>query len=117
MVHVSIVLATFKRSDILRKTLDGFVKLDPCCLAYEIVVVDNACEEKVKNLVCSYAKQLPISYLAEATAGKNAALISGLRQAKGEVLVFTDDDVIVQPDWLNKLLDGMNRLPEYDRSG
>ena len=114
MVQASIMFATFKRGDLLRKTLDGFANLDPCSIEYEIIVVDNACEQQVENIVRSYEKRLPISYFAEAKPGKNAALISGLQHAKGEILVFTDDDVIVQPDWLNKLLDGINRLPEYD---
>lgn len=93
------------------------MNLDPCGFEYEIIVVDNACEEKVKNLVCSYRDRLPVHYFAEATAGKNAALISGMRHTKGDILVFTDDDVIVQPDWLNKLVEGINRLPQYDLFG
>ena len=42
-------------------------------------------------------------YLFEPRQGKSNALNSGIRAARGEILVFTDDDVTVEPTWLESL--------------
>lgn len=116
-VSVSVLFATYKRGEILRITLDSFTKLSPCPFQYEIIVIDNACEKTTKLLVESYCDRLPIHYLQESKPGKNAALISGLSKAAGDILIFTDDDIIAEPDWLNNFVAGMQRNPEYDLFG
>lgn len=116
-VAVSILFATYKRGEILRITLDSFAKLSPGQFTYEIIVIDNACEHQIANLVSLYQTLLPIRYLQEPAPGKNSALITGLLHATGEILVFTDDDVIADPEWLNSLVAGIERLPEYDLFG
>jgi glucosyl-dolichyl phosphate glucuronosyltransferase len=116
-VAVSILFATYRRGEILRITLDSFVRLSTSQFSYEIIVIDNACEHQIASLVNSYQNLLPIRYLQEPAPGKNSALITGLSQAAGDILVFTDDDVIADPEWLNALVAGMARLPEYDLFG
>lgn len=116
-VAVSILFATYKRGEILRITLDSFVRLEHCPFNYEIIIVDNACENHIEALVNSYKKQLPITYLQESKPGKNSALLTGLKKAQGDVLIFTDDDVIVEPNWLVEFFAGICRLPEYDLFG
>ena len=116
-IAVSILFATYKRGEILRITLDSFLRLKPCSFAYEIIVIDNACESQTKELVISYQNSLPIHYLQESAPGKNSALLTGLKNAKGDILIFTDDDVIVEPDWLIKFYEGIERLSAYDLFG
>ncbi len=111
-IEISIIFATFRRGEILKLTLDSFVRLDAGDFEYEIVLVDNACEQSIKNLVESYSDKIPVRYFQEQKAGKNSALITGLAHAKGELYVFTDDDVIVDSQWLNKLIEGVRRHPE-----
>lgn len=116
-IAASIIFATYKRGEILRNTLDSFVKLKPCNFNYEIIVVDNGCELHIKDMVNSYQKLLPIIYLQEPMPGKNAALITGLKKARANILIFTDDDVIAESDWLIELIAGVERLPTYDLFG
>lgn len=116
-IAVSILFATYRRGEILRITLDSFLKLSPCAFDYEIVVIDNACEQQTKELVLSYQNVMPIHYLQEPSPGKNSALITGLKRARGDILIFTDDDVIVEPDWLIKFYEGIERLPAFDLFG
>lgn len=116
-VEVSILFATYKRGEILRTTLDSLTRLSPCQFSYEIIVIDNACESQAEQLVNSYRGLLPIHYLQEPSPGKNSALITGLAQATGDILIFTDDDIIAEPEWLRELVTGIRRMPDYDLFG
>lgn len=116
-LDISVIFATYNRGDILRTTLNSFTDLRPNNINYEIIVVDNACQTFTKELVESYRNKLPIRYLDESTPGKNSALITGLGAASGKLLVFTDDDVIADPEWLNELFQGVARHPEADLFG
>lgn len=109
---VSLLFATYKRGDILDKTLASLAALAPSPFSYEILVIDNAGEEATRKLVESYIGRMPVRYLVETTPGKNSALITGFKASRGKLLVFSDDDVVVDSQWLNKLYDGANRHPE-----
>jgi glycosyltransferase involved in cell wall biosynthesis len=116
-ITVSILFATYKRGEILRSTLESLAALEHCSFQYEIIVVDNACESCTENLVNSYSDRLPLRYLQEPTPGKNSALLTGLAQAAGEILIFTDDDIIAEADWLREFVAGIHRRPDYDLFG
>lgn len=109
---VSILFATYRRGNILRKTLASLAALAPSPFVYEILVIDNAGEEATKVLVESYRDVMPVRYLVETSPGKNSALIAGVKASRGQLLVFSDDDVIVDSQWLNELHDGVQRHPE-----
>jgi len=111
-LDVSIIFATYKRGEILSRTLESFTTLITDLINYEIIVVDNACEITTKTLVKSYSNKLPIQYLQESTPGKNSALITGLKASKSDLLIFTDDDIIAQPDWLIEIVEGVSRFPD-----
>lgn len=78
-------------------TKTGFKK-DP---AVEIIIVNNGRESKKLRALC---KKHGAIYVREPRKGKSVALNTGLKRAKGEFIVCTDDDVIItDPAWLKKL--------------
>jgi glucosyl-dolichyl phosphate glucuronosyltransferase len=110
-VSVSVLLATYKRDEILKNTLNSLTRLAPAAFSYEIIIIDNNSSPETRLLVESYQHQAPIVYLAEPKSGKNSALTTGLSQATGKLLVFTDDDIIADRHWLNELYAGVARHP------
>ncbi len=70
----------------------------------EVLVVDDHSDDGTDQLVAQFipATQLQLRLLRQQgqAAGKKAAIATGIAQAKGELLVFTDGDCRVQPDWL-----------------
>lgn len=116
-MDISVILATYNRDIILKNTLDSFTNIDLQNLKWEVIVVDNAVRPHTEQLVNEYKTRLPVTYLSEATPGKNAALNKALPMVKGDILVFTDDDIIAQPNWLTELYNGVNRHPEFDMFG
>jgi len=109
----SVVFATCKRDDILKKSLDGYKNLTFDHKNFEIVVIDNACLESTKKLIEQYSRDIPLKYLSEPTPGKNHALNSALNGLNGQWYIFTDDDVIPECNWLNAINEGIINNPKY----
>lgn len=116
-MDISVVLATYKRSDILEKTLSSFRKLNLQKTDWELIVVDNADDLQTNQIVHKFQNILPVRLLVETRPGKNAALNAAIPLCKGDLFVFTDDDIIADPDWLIKMWDGVNRWPGHDVFG
>lgn len=72
---------------------------------YEVLVVDNGSTDGTKALVerMQPAFPTPLRYFYEERAGKSWALNAGLREARGLVVAFTDDDVETEAGWLAAL--------------
>jgi glycosyltransferase involved in cell wall biosynthesis len=102
----SIVIGTRERPESLAATLDSALALD--YPRFEVIVVDNASTtERTRELVGSrYADAPTICYVREALPGLAAAHNRGLAEARGEVVAFTDDDVLVDRLWLLELARG-----------
>jgi len=100
----SIVIATYNREALLRSTLRSLAGLryaEP----WEVVVVDNNSPDGTRTVVEEAAAwfPVPLHYRFEREQGRSAALNCGLAAASGDILVTTDDDVRVPPDWLSAI--------------
>lgn len=99
---ISVVIATFNRRDMLQACLASVSALEyPRFEA--IVCVDSLSEvraEAVRELAgdCEQIRVLACEGRSGASATRNA----GIREARGEIVFFTDDDVVVAPDWLTR---------------
>lgn len=113
-MDVSIVLATHNRAATLQKTLDTLAALAyPAGLTWELLVVDNNSHDATREVVERFAEtaNFTLRYLFEAQQGKSAALNTGVAAATGEIITFTDDDVLVHPEWLVNLVRTFTRFP------
>ncbi len=102
-IAVSVVIPTYNRAHLLRGAMDALVAQEtPPGLRWEIVIVDNNSRDATRSLVQEAAARaaMPVSYLFEPRQGKSHALNAGIAAARGEVIAFTDDDVIPAPDWV-----------------
>jgi GT2 family glycosyltransferase len=74
-------------------------------LGVEIVVVDNNSSDDTKEAVARVAdgSAVPVRYVFEPAQGLSFARNRGVQTAKGSVIAFTDDDCIVDPDWIGAL--------------
>jgi len=108
---VSVVIATRERAGLLASCLEGLRKLRYAPL--EIVVVDNAPRSGATAQLVELRRRADsrIRYVLEATPGMARAQNRGVREASGEIVAFTDDDVVVDEWWLNAIMDGFSRDP------
>jgi glycosyltransferase involved in cell wall biosynthesis len=97
---ISVVIATYNGETVLPKTLAALESLVLPNQGVEFIVVDNNSTDKSQSILTDYVGRLPLTVLFEARQGKSHAIHTGLSQAKGDLIVFADDDVIPDENWL-----------------
>lgn len=110
---ISVLLATYNRQHILPLTLEAFTKLIIPEQGVEFIIVDNASTDQTAEIIRTYQKSLPIHYCYEGRQGKAIAIHTGITKATGELIVFTDDDVVPEPHWLMAIAESADTLPDY----
>jgi glycosyltransferase involved in cell wall biosynthesis len=106
-VDCSVVIATYNRSHLLADTLRSLsAQQVPRTLRWEIVVVDNNSSDTTKETVRRFEEtsSVPVRYEFEPRLGQSFARNSGIEVAKGAVILFTDDDILPDRDWVSGML-------------
>lgn len=103
---ISVVICTHERPGMLANCLESVFKLE--YPDYEVIVVDNAPKtNETCTVVASMAKRFPnLRYVVEPNQGQCWARNTGAKASTGEIIAFTDDDVIVDSHWLSGVLRG-----------
>lgn len=98
---VSIVVCTYNRAGLLSRLLDS-LRRELEGIDGEVVVVDNGSSDDTAAVVEREAAGAvaPIRYVSELQPGLSHARNRGVREARGEILVFIDDDALPEPGWL-----------------
>ncbi|MFE2277057.1 glycosyltransferase [Streptomyces sp. NPDC059454] len=99
--YASVVVATRERAGQLARALDSLLAQEHP--RFEVVVVDNApVTDETRELVeRKYGER--VRYVCEPVPGLAVAHNRGLTEVRGEVVAFTDDDVVADPRWLTEL--------------
>lgn len=102
IMKFSVIIPTYNRADDVRETLASLARLNPAG-DWEVIVADNNSRDHTPAVVAAAAKTFPVAlrYLFEPEQGRCAALNAGIRAARGQIIVTTDDDVRVEPEWLD----------------
>ena len=111
---ITVILATANRARLLAETLGHFESLDTSGLRWQLIVVDNGSKDDTADVLAAARQRLPLLALSQPEPGKNRALNLGLPHATGELVVFTDDDIVPTRDWLVALAAASRRWPTHD---
>jgi glycosyltransferase involved in cell wall biosynthesis len=95
---VSIVIPTYNRGEILCQTMS--LALAQAYPTFEVIVVDQSPElqETVSRFVSEAGPRL--KYVRRAIPNLPAARNEGVRLASGDIIVFIDDDVLIEPNFI-----------------
>jgi glucosyl-dolichyl phosphate glucuronosyltransferase len=105
-VNITVILCTYNRCRTLEKALSSVAASTlPESIEWEVLVVDNNSRDQTAAVVGDFCTRYPgrFRYLFEPHQGKSYALNTGIREARGDVLAFMDDDVTVESTWLQNL--------------
>jgi glycosyltransferase involved in cell wall biosynthesis len=109
-MDVSVILCTYNRCELLGKALESVAaSAMPDSVEWEVLIVDNNSRDQTREVAQAFCDQHPgrFRYLFEGCQGKSHALNTAIREARGNILAFMDDDVTVDPAWLNNLTSGL----------
>jgi len=94
-VPVSVIICTRNRALPLKSCLQSLISMS--CQPAEIIVVDN-CPTDASTW--EVVKEFPqVKYYVESIAGLSYARNTGVKQSTSDIIAFTDDDVLLHPDW------------------
>lgn len=112
-MQLTICIATWNRADLLERTLRSLTQLRvPPDVDWGVLVCDNNSSDHTRQIVDSFVGRLPVRYLFEAHQGKSYALNRMIHEAAGQWIFFIDDDVSVDPQWLESYANGIHRYPQ-----
>ena len=110
-MKITVILCTFNRCELLTDALNSLARsVLPAGVDWEVLVVDNNSTDRTPDVIKSFCERYPghFRYLSEPRPGKSHALNAGIRETQADVLAFTDDDVAVEPTWLQYVTSGLN---------
>ena len=108
----SILLSTLNRADLIAETLKSFEQLVVDNCEVQFVIVDNGSTDETQRVLREWESRLPLLSIYEPTAGKNICLNRAIEHATGDYVIFTDDDVVADPNWITAYHAAVKRWPE-----
>jgi glycosyltransferase involved in cell wall biosynthesis len=111
--HVTVAICTWNRARLLDQTLTRMRELVvPAGVAWELLVVNNNCTDDTDAVIARHTDALPIRRLLETKQGLSNARNCALDHTRGDLLIWTDDDVLVEPGWLAAYVRAAAEFPE-----
>lgn len=104
----SVIVCTRNRARLLEGCLTSLLAERPS-VPWEVIVVDNASTDETRSIVArcrEQARGVDVHYLVEERLGLSHSRNRGIAAADGEHILFTDDDVLVRPGWVDGLVSG-----------
>lgn len=111
---VSIVIPTRDREHELERVLRTLLLLEGP--EFEVIIVDNAAKtDATRQMVAKhFANDERVRYVSQSRPGISPARNRGVVEAKGEIVAFTDDDVVVDRHWLRAIVRAARKYPQAD---
>jgi glycosyltransferase involved in cell wall biosynthesis len=105
-MRIAVVLCTYNRCQSLLKALESLAASElPESVEWEVLVVDNNSSDRTREVVEGFCRHHSnhFRYQFEPQQGKSFALNTGIREARGDIIAFVDDDVTADKAWLQNL--------------
>lgn len=103
-MKVSVIIPTYKRPRLVLQALHSLQNQN--YTAFEIIVVDSAVNPETEHTIMDFNKKarVTVNYICTDSTALHEKRHIGARAAKGDILVFIDDDAICDPNWLSELI-------------
>jgi glycosyltransferase involved in cell wall biosynthesis len=105
MFFISIIIPAYNRGHFIGITLDSFINQNYPKDSYEIIVADNNSKDNTAEVIKEFISksEIPITYLIEKRQGVHFSRNTAARLAKGDILYYTDDDMIADSNLLKEI--------------
>lgn len=107
---VSVTICTRDRGDSITATIKSLLKSD--YPNFEIVVIDQSAGNETERALAPWADDQRVHYVHSASHGVGLSHNISLHESRGELVLVTDDDCEVPPDWISRMVLTMERYPQ-----
>jgi glycosyltransferase involved in cell wall biosynthesis/peptidoglycan/xylan/chitin deacetylase (PgdA/CDA1 family) len=97
MVELSIIIPTYNRADRLRTCLEALAQQTQPVSDYEVIVVVDGSTDETTEMLGELATSFSLIVLSQANSGQHIARNLGAARARGQYLLFLDDDIVAEP--------------------
>ena len=103
---VSVVIPTYNRKDMLKECLESLFNQTYPKERYEIIVVNDGSTDGTEEVLNEYAKKAPCAFkwFTQQNKGPCVARNLGVKNARGEIICFIDDDCVAEKKWIENLI-------------
>jgi glycosyltransferase involved in cell wall biosynthesis len=110
VTQVTVAICTWNRAPLLRRALASLAALEiPREVSLDLLVVDNGSSDETPALLREQAAALPLRAVCEPQPGLSHARNRAAAEARGELILWIDDDVEVEPGWLAAYVEASRR--------
>ena len=109
------IICTYNRAKYIGPLLESIAANDLPKAEYEILLVDNNCTDNTREISETFAEAHPevsFRYTTEPEQGLSAARNRGIKEAKGDIIVYIDDDALVDPHYLRDYAEWFSAHPD-----
>ena len=117
---ISVIICTYNREKYIYNVLSSLAHGTFPAHLFEIVLVDNNCTDGTHAEVdrfCADNPSVTLRYFVETNQGLSHARNRGIKESKGDILVYVDDDATVNTEYLATYADWFEKHPETDAAG
>lgn len=112
---LTVIICTYNRAKYIGPLLESLAANDLAKSEYEILLVDNNCTDNTRAICDAFAaahKDVRFRYVVEPEQGLSAARNKGIKEAKGDIIVYVDDDALVDAHYLRDYAEWFAAHPE-----
>lgn len=112
-MDVTVAICTWNRAELLDCTLASLSEMEvPRRVRLRVIVADNNSTDDTARVVERHSQQLPLERLFVETQGKSHALNAVIERLQGDLVLWTDDDVLLDRRWLTAYVEAAEQHPE-----
>lgn len=101
-IKVSVVVCTYERGESLRECLEGLA--GQSYKDFEVVIVDGGSTDMTNEVIEKYQRRLEIKKVVYRGKELSRVRDKGWREARGELVSWIDDDVVVSKNWVKSIV-------------
>ena len=106
MIRLSVIIPTRNRSEYLEQALSSITSQTLSQELFEVIVIDNGSTDDTKEKTYRFKDRIKhLNYIFESREGLHFGRHAGLFAAKGDILVYADDDIIAFDTWLESIME------------
>jgi glucosyl-dolichyl phosphate glucuronosyltransferase len=112
-MHVTVAICTWNRANLLDAALTSIAKATiPAGVTWDVIVANNNSTDHTEDVLDKHVGRIPLTRLFISQQGKSYALNKVVELLAGDLVLWTDDDVLVAEDWIASYVDAAYRWSE-----